>query len=641
MDSAKKWPQAWRRLSLLVALVTAALAGLGGIVVGGQSASASVRHSIPFASSVQQAMPGTWTGQDLPAGVNNLIDVSCPTSYVCAATAQTSFSGSMLVSTTNSGAIWTARAFPPDASGNPSAQFVACPAANRCYVTFAPAGNRQSGGVLLTTDLGLDWSHLTMPAGATNFDHIACSSTEVCYADTNLGIIGTNDGGATWSVQATFLASVLSCPTATTTCFALASGQQLYVTSDSGATWSPVSTLPGSIGREVVEGADISCPDANDCFVAGAIVANATTGTPMLWVSHDGGATWSTPTAPYPNWPGPPPGSTQTDLGGTFQSIDCPTAQACFVRGQLHGEPIADATTDGGSVWTAQNAASGAMSPPLADPYSMAVSCPSSNQCFAVGALGVAGYSPTTPSTFVAMAATPSGSGYTEVSSDGTVFRYGDARFYGSMSGLPLTAPVSGMAATPDGKGYWLVASDGGLFAFGDATFYGSTGALVLNRPIVGMTSTADGKGYWLVASDGGVFAFGDATFHGSMGGSALNKPVVGMAVDQATGGYWLVAADGGVFSFAAPFLGSTGNTLLNQPVVGIESVPSGVGYRFVAADGGVFSFGLSFFGSMGGIPINRPMVGIAFAGSTGYWTVAADGGIFSFGSAQFLGSPV
>ena len=103
MDSAKKWPKAWRRLSLLVALVTAALAGLGGIVVGGQSASAGVRHSIPTASSVQQAMPGTWTVQNLPAGVNNLIDVSCPTSSVCAATAQTSFTGSMLVSTTDSG----------------------------------------------------------------------------------------------------------------------------------------------------------------------------------------------------------------------------------------------------------------------------------------------------------------------------------------------------------------------------------------------------------------------------------------------------------------------------------------------------------------------------------------------------------
>ena len=43
------------------------------------------------------------------------------------------------------------------------------------------------------------------------------------------------------------------------------------------------------------------------------------------------------------------------------------------------------------------------------------------------------------------------------------------------------------MATTQDGKGYWLVASDGGVFAYGDAGFYGSTGALTLNKPIVGM----------------------------------------------------------------------------------------------------------------------------------------------------------
>ena len=39
-----------------------------------------------------------------------------------------------------------------------------------------------------------------------------------------------------------------------------------------------------------------------------------------------------------------------------------------------------------------------------------------------------------------------------------------------------LNQPIVGMAATPDGGGYWLVASDGGIFTFGDAAFYGSTG---------------------------------------------------------------------------------------------------------------------------------------------------------------------
>src|SRR5580658_2885069 len=38
--------------------------------------------------------------------------------------------------------------------------------------------------------------------------------------------------------------------------------------------------------------------------------------------------------------------------------------------------------------------------------------------------------------------------------------------------------PVVAMAATPDGGGYWLVSSDGGVFAFGDAAFYGAATTL-------------------------------------------------------------------------------------------------------------------------------------------------------------------
>ena len=84
---------------------------------------------------------------------------------------------------------------------------------------------------------------------------------------------------------------------------------------------------------------------------------------------------------------------------------------------------------------------------------------------------------------------------------------------------MRLNQPIVGMAATPTGNGYWLVASDGGIFTFGDARFYGSTGGIRLNRPIVGMAATPTGNGYWLVASDGGIFTFGDARFYGSTGG--------------------------------------------------------------------------------------------------------------------------
>ena len=123
--------------------------------------------------------------------------------------------------------------------------------------------------------------------------------------------------------------------------------------------------------------------------------------------------------------------------------------------------------------------------------------------------------------------------------------------------------------APPPSHGYWLVGSDGGIFTFGSAQFYGSTGSLHLQRPVVGITPTADRGGYWLVASDGGIFAFGDAGFHGSIPGTglnpagsglphSLNAPIVGMVPSTDGGGYFMVASDGGVFAFGdARFEGS------------------------------------------------------------------------------------
>jgi hypothetical protein len=54
---------------------------------------------------------------------------------------------------------------------------------------------------------------------------------------------------------------------------------------------------------------------------------------------------------------------------------------------------------------------------------------------------------------------------------------------------MRLNRPIVGMAATPDGGGYWLVASDGGIFSFGDARFYGSAGFSPIPAPVVGIAS--------------------------------------------------------------------------------------------------------------------------------------------------------
>jgi hypothetical protein len=203
---------------------------------------------------------------------------------------------------------------------------------------------------------------------------------------------------------------------------------------------------------------------------------------------------------------------------------------------------------------------------------------------------------------------------YLMAATDGGIFNFGGAHFFGSMGAHHLNRPIVGMASTPDGGGYWLVASDGGIFDFGDAHFFGSMGAHPLNRPVVGMASTPDGGGYWLVASDGGIFNYGDAPFKGSAGAITLNKPIVGMASTPDGGGYWLVASDGGIFNYGdAPFKGSAGAITLNKPIVGMASTPDGGGYWLVASDGGIFNYGdAAFLGSMGGRPVNAPMVAMA-----------------------------
>jgi sugar lactone lactonase YvrE len=236
----------------------------------------------------------------------------------------------------------------------------------------------------------------------------------------------------------------------------------------------------------------------------------------------------------------------------------------------------------------------------------------------------------------------PTGLGYFLTASDGGIFNYGDAGFYGSAGSLKLNKPVVGMAATPDTKGYWSVASDGGIFNYGDAGFYGSAGSLKLNKPVVGMAATPDGKGYWLVASDGGIFNYGDAGFFGSAGSLKLNAPIVGMASSQTGHGYFLVASDGGIFNYGdATFHGSAGSLKLNRPVVGMAATPDSAGYWLVASDGGIFNYGdASFQGSAGGIKLNKPVVGMASTpDGGGYWLVASDGGIFNYGDAGFFGS--
>ncbi len=216
------------------------------------------------------------------------------------------------------------------------------------------------------------------------------------------------------------------------------------------------------------------------------------------------------------------------------------------------------------------------------------------------------------------------------------------------------TSPIVPTATAAATHGYWLVGSDGGIFTFGSARFYGSTGSLTLQRPVVGIVPTVDRGGYWLDASDGGVFAFGDAGFHGSIPGLGLNPagsgkpnsldaPIVGMVPSADGGGYFMVGSDGGVFAFGdAQFAGSCpGIGGCAGAAVAVMPDASGNGYWLVTQSGHVYTFGdAQYYGAPGpqGVPVTSA---VRTPDGKGYWILFANGGVANYGDAASLGSPV
>ncbi len=220
---------------------------------------------------------------------------------------------------------------------------------------------------------------------------------------------------------------------------------------------------------------------------------------------------------------------------------------------------------------------------------------------------------------------------------------------------IASTGSISNSAFTinyvPTPHGYWLVGSDGGIFTFGSAQFYGSTGSLRLQRPVVGIVPTVDRGGYWLDASDGGVFAYGDTQFYGSVPGlglhpagsglpNSLNAPIVGMVPSIDDNGYFMVASDGGVFAFGdAHFAGSCpGIGGCAGAAVAVMPDQSGNGYWLVTATGNVYPFGDAR--NLGGPGYGTVTSAVATPDGGGYWVLLGDGEVFGYGDANNLGAP-
>jgi uncharacterized repeat protein (TIGR02543 family) len=242
--------------------------------------------------------------------------------------------------------------------------------------------------------------------------------------------------------------------------------------------------------------------------------------------------------------------------------------------------------------------------------------------------------------------------GYYLVGSDGGIFAFGGAQFYGSTGNLKLQRPVVGITVTPNRGGYWLVASDGGIFSFGDAGFYGSipglgfapagtVGGKHLNAPVVGMVPSSDGGGYFMVTSDGGIFAFGDAVFEGSCPGiGGCVGAAEAVAPDAGGRGYWLITAAGNIYTFGdATYYGAPGSQ--SSAVTSMVRTSDAMGYWVLSANGSVYAYGdaVDWGSPVGSVGATNSATAIfATSDGGGYWVASASGDVFTYGDALYDG---
>ncbi len=150
------------------------------------------------------------------------------------------------------------------------------------------------------------WSGQTAPFNVGPLSSVTCTSVTSCLAtvgstgNASDAIIGTKDGGATWSVQnvpvtASDLFSGITCSTALD-CYAVGTGINtgvIVASADGGSTWTSQSVPTGS----AVQLSAVSCSAATVCMAVGAggnssgvilAYADPTVSTPSVPVGAEG-----------------------------------------------------------------------------------------------------------------------------------------------------------------------------------------------------------------------------------------------------------------------------------------------------------------------------------------------------------------
>jgi hypothetical protein len=300
-----------------------------------------------------------WTSQTVPADVSDLQGVSCAPSTTDCTAVGSSTSGAtspVIIGSADGGSTWT------DETPVGSESYlvgVSCPTTLECTAV----GPDQSGVIMATTDGGATWNGDVIPAGVNAAYAIACPATSDCYAVGNADqldgtILATTDGGATWTSQ--------TAPSGVTELFGVAcsspsdctavgsdshsSSGVLITTTDAGSTWTS-EPVPSSVA--VLSA--VACPTTTGCIAVGS----GSGGDNGVILTTEGGVTWISGDSSYAVTPG---------------GIACASALNC----QVVVGPDNLVTSDGGGTWMA-----GGLDGLLANVSG--ISCPSVEDCYAVG----------------------------------------------------------------------------------------------------------------------------------------------------------------------------------------------------------------------------------------------------------------
>jgi photosystem II stability/assembly factor-like uncharacterized protein len=571
----------------------------------------------------------TWVRQTAPSGIGAIQDITCVSTLLCWAVGQGSPTlDGVIINTTDGGTTWNTQG---TFSSFEYMLGITCADAETCWAVGGGTGS-ENGLILATTDGGTDWNLQETDPATQFFQRVTCVNDSGCWAIGVNTIAATTTGGTSWSIQTSpsgleFI-NGLSC-VSTVDCWGSAttnSGTGAIInTSDGGATWSS-QTKPSTTGLQ-----GISCVDNSDCWAAGVEPGSPQSGIILSSAPAPTTTTASVNQTSITSGQSVTYSATVTSLGGA------PTGTVSFTVGSTTlCENLS--LTSGEASCSSTNAPIGANT--VTATYS-----------------GDPNFLPSRGTTTITInqpPASPPTHGYWLVGSDGGIFTFGSAEFYGSTGSLHLQRPVVGIVPTSDHGGYWLDASDGGVFSYGDTQFYGSIPGLdihpygsglpdSLDAPVVGMVPSANDGGYFMVGSDGGVFAFGDAKFTGSCPGiGGCSGAAVAVMPDATGNGYWVVTQTGHVYTFGdAPYYGAPGPQ--SVPVTSAVRSPNGNGYMILFANGAIASYGqTAYIGCPSGAPfggLNPATATFTTADGGGYWVATANGSVTNCGDAPNDGS--